>query len=255
MNMYQVIICFHLQYCSAPECSDGGKLDPYRCNCVNFTKSTCPDGTNEVVDSKGRCFCQEAVHPLCDAGYTLYPDVCKCKIKVPPTCPDGTYLISKDAKCFGVDDPYCPKGYRLVGCKCVREDDRECERGQLTADYCKCKDVYPPTCSGKGCSLNTDGKCSCERDGKNLSTLTLTNAYILMYLLLCSRTLISAPRRIKCYYSRRCKGRVYYVDDYADCCYQWPEDYDGDDSQSPPRTWKYLKYYSYNNQYGQCYTW
>ncbi|CAI8018777.1 hypothetical protein GBAR_LOCUS11373 [Geodia barretti] len=215
-------------YCSAPECSSGANLDPYACNCVNFTKSTCPNDTSEIVDSYGRCSCQAAVHPECDAGYTLNPDACICKIRVPPTCPNGTYLTPRNAQCIGIDEPTCPEGFSKVGCKCIKEVGRQCQNGELAANDCKCKNVYPPRCSGRGCSLNnTNGECTCERDD---------------------------PHQIQCYYSRRCGGQTYYVSDIAECCYRWPEDYDGDDSQSPPHTRQYLKYYySYRSQYDRCY--
>ena len=235
-----------LQYCSAPECSPGANLDPHACNCVNFTKSTCPDDTSEIVDSYGRCSCQAAVHPECDEGYTLNPEACLCKIKVPPTCPNGTYLTPRNAKCIGIDEPTCPEGFRRVGCKCIKEVDRQCENGELTANDCKCKNVYPPSCQGRGCSLNTNGQCTCERDGKHFS---------IEFILCIVFTLVSDPHQIQCYYSRRCRGQTYYVSDIAACCYRWPEDYDGDDSQGPPHTTKYLKYYYFNNQYGQCYSW
>ena len=159
-----------LQYCSAPECSFGANLDPHACNCVNFTKSTCPNDTSEIVDSYGRCSCQAAVHPECDAGYTLNPDACICKIRVPPTCPNGTYLTPRNAQCIGIDEPTCPEGFSKVGCKCIKEVDRQCQNGELAANDCKCKNVYPPRCSGRGCSLNnTNGECTCERDGKHFS--------------------------------------------------------------------------------------
>ena len=149
------------QYCSAPQCSAAGFLDSYSCQCVNFTKSECPVGTTEVVDEEGQCSCQTSVHPLCDAGYTLNPDLCVCKIKLPPSCPDRTHLLSSDALCFGVEEPYCPKGFKQVGCKCVKNVDRECETGEITSDGCKCKNTYTPECSD-GCSLNITGQCACE---------------------------------------------------------------------------------------------
>ena len=115
---------------------------------------------------------QEVVHPKCDEGYTLNPDDCVCKIRVVPDCPKNTYLWPRNARCVGTDDPYCPKGFTKVGCKCVRDDERVCESGKLTANYCKCKNVYPPTCTGDGCSLNTNDQCTCERDGKCVTAYT-----------------------------------------------------------------------------------
>ena len=162
-NVMKLISLF--QYCSDPECSSGALFDRYACQCSSFTKSTCPDGTSPIVNPNGQCSCQEVVHPKCYEGYTLNPDDCVCKTSVVPDCPKNTYLWPRNARCVGTDDPYCPKGFTKVGCKCVRDDERVCESGKLTANYCKCKNVYPPTCTGDGCSLNTNGQCTCERDG------------------------------------------------------------------------------------------
>lgn len=215
------------QYCSDPECSSGALFDRYACQCSSFAKSTCPDGTSPIVNPNGQCSCQEVVHPKCYEGYTLNPDDCVCKTSVVPDCPKNTYLWPRNARCVGTDDPYCPKGFTKVGCKCVRDDERVCESGKLTANYCKCKNVYPPTCTGDGCSLNTNGQCTCERDD---------------------------PHRIQCYYGRRCSGQARYVSSEDECCYHYPDNYDGDESAAPPYTRQYLRPYTYRNQQGQCYS-
>ena len=64
--------------------------------------------------------------------------------------------------------------------------------------------------------------------------------------------LLSDTNRIQCYYNKRCKGKGRYVSSEAECCYQYPDDYDGDRSA---HTLQYIRPYSYNNGYGQCYTW
>ena len=152
---------FSSQYCSAPQCRAGSFLDQYSCKCNNFTKSGCPSGSSELVDEEGQCSCQVAVHPICDEGYTLNPNLCACKIRETPLCPNRTRLVPANAVCIGVEEPYCPKGFTRVGCKCVKQVSRMCETGELTQDGCKCKNVDTPKCTD-GCTLNSNGKCACE---------------------------------------------------------------------------------------------
>jgi hypothetical protein len=119
-----------------------------------------------VVDDYGLCSCQKSVHPVCEEDYILNPQACICKVKKVPKCYEGTYLIPTTAVCFGVHEPTCPKGFTRQGCKCVKNVDRECEKGVLTANGCKCQQYYPPTCSS-GCTLNSaSDNCICEKESE-----------------------------------------------------------------------------------------
>ena len=141
-----------------------GSLDTDLCQCNRESDSTCPSGLVPVGKSPHICSCESRTQPLCKT--ILNPATCRCEVFPPPPCIPGNVQCS-----IPTTAPYCPTGFVLHGCECIKKAERECSSGELSSDRCTCSESFGPLCVGSGCELNTED-CSCGgKPGTVLNTI------------------------------------------------------------------------------------
>lgn len=163
------------------------------------------------------CTCKRTTAPRCRRGFFLDGIACRCEILALSPCVNCDDLLDPDVPCPPCNipgvSPYCPFGFELEDCQCVKHAPRECARGDLSSDKCTCTESLNPVCGGYFCNLDPyDCNCQCKEE----ENITLGRCYILCGIF----SFPDSEVQILCFDGSGCPGSGLFVANTQECCFR-----------------------------------